>query len=175
MKFVQLLIEEIIGKIDTGDKLLDKYLKELGKVGLLAWHPDLRQFVFDNIDNDFNKSGKYSILSFNRFNKKNKKEINLAVIQASQIRKGIGSSTMKALVGVADKLGYKMALDAEPFGSNWDQKRISLSKLVKFYKKYGFVVDLKAFDGEDPFKSDAEYVKYAKKAGEGVQMYRNPK
>ena len=145
----------------TKDPVLNNFLNALNQKAPLTYNPfDSRNYLY----------GDKASLSFSRFNKKNRNEVELQNLSVFEKGTGIGSSVMQDIISVADALGTKITLDAYPFGG--DQKALGIEPLVNFYKKFGFEADLSAYGGE--FKTEKALVDYAKKNDDSVPMFRNP-
>ncbi len=157
LNFSDFLLENVKHK----DEKLQAFFDELSKRGTLQVNPFFsRELVYNN----------EASLEINRFDKKDRKEIVLQDIAVFNKSQGTGNRVMKDITDSADELGYKITLDAKPFGD--DPKALKIEKLVDFYKKHGFVVDLNAIEG---FRNETSMIKYAKKFNETVPMYREAK
>ena len=145
------------------DEKLNKFLNQLNTKGNLQKNPINRsELIFDD----------KASLEINRFDKGDKNEIVLQDMMVADKGKGEGTRVLKNITDSADDLGYKITLEAKPFGN--DPKSLDIENLVKFYKKGGFEVDLSAYGGE--FNTEQELIDYAKQyTGESVPMFRNPK
>jgi GNAT superfamily N-acetyltransferase len=147
--------------VKVKDQKLQAFFDELSKRGTLQTNPfNPRELIYNE----------EAMLEINRFDKQNRDEISLQDIAVFDKSQGIGNKVMKAITDSADELGYKITLDAKPFGT--DPKALNIEKLVEFYKKHGFIADLKAIGG---FRTESALVKYAKKYKEAVPMYREAK
>lgn len=145
------------------DNKLNDFLIRLSIKGNLVVNPfNNSELIYDD----------KASLEINRFDKGDAKEIALQDIVVFDKGMGGGSGVMKDITDTADELGYRITLDAKPFGN--DPKSLNIENLVKFYQKNGFMIDLSAYDGE--FKSPQEMIDYAIEVpGESIPMYRDPK
>jgi hypothetical protein len=147
----------------TNDKKLNAFLELLNTKGKLMRNPiSSREFIYNDI----------ASLEFNRFEKGDEKEVVLQDIATWKKSQGAGNAVMKDITDTADELGYKLTLDAKPFGQ--DPKSLKIRPLVAFYKKHGFVIDYEQFDGE--FDTDEKWLSYVEEyPKESIPMYREPK
>ena len=143
----------------SNDLILDKFLIELSKLGKLYRNPmNKNELIYnDNI-----------VLEFDRFDKQNKKEVNLKDMMSLDKRKGIGSSTMCNIINVADDLNYDLTLYAKPFGHN----AMPMEILIKFYKSFGFITMPDQY-GTDDVEEIEDYV--ISEPDEGLEMIRKYK
>jgi len=146
----------------SNDKKLNNFLNELSTNGKLETNPiNQREFIYND----------GTSLELNRFDKGDKNEIVLQDINVLDKSKGEGSKVMKDITNTADKLGYKITLEAKPFGR--DPKALDIENLVKFYEKNGFQIDMSAYGGD--FNSREEFIDYAKdNPSESIPMFREP-
>lgn len=145
------------------DPKLNSFYLRLAERGDLMRHPwDRSVYVYKN----------KATINLSAFNTGSRPEINLQTIQTLDPGKGYGREVMQDIIDTADDLGFKLILDASPFGTN--DKYLKVKPLVEFYKKFGFIVDLDGYGGE--FKTEKAMVAYASRLrGEGVPMYRPAK
>lgn len=154
--------EEFINENFSGDKKLNNFLEMLSTKGNLLTNPlNPREYIYNNT----------ASLEFNRFDKGDRNEIAFADIMVLDKGQGHAKKIIKDIVDSADELGYKITLEAKPFGN--DAKRLDIRALVRLYSLFGFIVDLTEYDGD--FKSAEEMIEYAEEYNESVPMYRNPK
>jgi hypothetical protein len=143
------------------DETLNTFLNTLNNTNPLQSNP-LRpgEFIYNN----------KAALEFNRFDKGNRKEVELQDISVVEKGKGEGKAVMKDITNAADKSGITLTLEAKPFGRGGLNKK----DLIDFYKKNGFEVDWKDAYGGD-FNSEQELIDYAlENESEGVPMKRMP-
>jgi hypothetical protein len=145
----------------TKDEILNTFLNALNNTNPLQINPlRPREFIYNN----------KAALEFNRFDKGNRKEVELQDISVVEKGKGEGKAVMKDITNAADKSGVTLTLEAKPFGRGGLNKK----DLIDFYKKNGFEVDWKDAYGGD-FDSEQELIRYAlKNESEGVPMKRTP-
>ena len=144
------------------DEILNNFLNILNDIKSLFVNPiSKKEFIYDN----------RAALEFSRFDKGNRKEIELQDIAVFDKGKGQGMSVMKDITDAADKAGITLTLEAKPFGTGGLEKK----DLINFYKKNGFVVDYEeAYGGE--FDNEKDLIDYALEyESEGVPMKRTPK
>ncbi len=154
--------EEFINENFSGDKKLNNFLEMLSTKGNLLTNPlNPREYIYNNT----------ASLEFNRFDKGDRNEITFADIMVLDKGQGHAKKIIKDIVDSADELGYKITLEAKPFGN--DAKRLNIQALVRLYSLFGFIVDLTEYDGD--FKSAEEMIEYAEEYNESVPMYRDPK
>lgn len=155
-------VQEVEERNFSNDKVLNRFLNRLSSLGGLEIPFFGDGFVYN---------GK-ALVEFDRFDKGGRNEVALRSIMAiDDTGKGVGSEVMSDITSAADELGTKLTLYASPFGT----KAMSPSKLVSFYKKFGFTIDLnEAFGGD--FSSEKSLLEYLdENPGEGVDMVREPK
>jgi hypothetical protein len=153
--------QEVEERDFSNDKVLNRFLNRLSSLGGLEIPFFGDGFVYN---------GK-ALVEFDRFDKGDRNEVALRSIMAiDDTGKGVGSEVMSDITSAADELGTKLTLYASPFGT----KAMSPSKLVSFYKKFGFTIDLNdAFGGD--FSSEKSLLEYLdENPGEGVDMVRDP-
>lgn len=145
----------------TKDEILNTFLNTLNNTNPLLVNPlRPREFIYNN----------QAALEFSRFDKGNRKEVELQDISVVEKGKGEGKAVMKDITNAADKSGITLTLEAKPFGRGGLNKK----DLINFYKKNGFEVDWKNAYGGD-FNSEQELIRYAlKNESEGVPMKRMP-
>lgn len=146
----------------SNDVKLENYLTALSEKGKLERHPFTpRELIYNST----------ASIKVDRFDKGDRDEISLQNIFVYEKGTGNGSRVMQDIIDVADELGYKITLDAKPFGN--DQDMLQIRPLVNFYENFGFKVDLSEYGGE--FTSRDEMVDYAEESGEAVPMIRDTK
>jgi GNAT superfamily N-acetyltransferase len=161
-KETKVVAQEVEERDFSNDKVLNRFLNRLSSLGGLEIPFFGDGFVYN---------GK-ALVEFDRFDKGDRNEVALRSIMAiDDTGKGVGSEVMSDITSAADELGTKLTLYASPFGT----KAMSPSKLVSFYKKFGFTIDLnEAFGGD--FSSEESLLEYLdENPGEGVDMVREPK
>ena len=153
--------QEVEERDFSNDKVLNRFLNRLSSLGGLEIPFFGDGFVYN---------GK-ALVEFDRFDKGDRNEVALRSIMAiDDTGKGVGSEVMSDITSAADELGTKLTLYASPFGT----KAMSPSKLVSFYKKFGFTIDLNGAFGGD-FSSEESLLEYLdENPGEGVDMVRAP-
>lgn len=138
------------------DEILDEYIEEIRRENSLVVSPFNRdELILNN----------YAIIELDRFDKHQRREVNIKDISVFDKKKGFGTKAMDILTKAADSLEIDLTLHAKPFGRETMNKR----DLVKFYKKYGFKTVLGQF-GEDDEKEIEEYV--FSEESEGLDMFR---
>lgn len=138
------------------DEILDEYIEEIRKGNSLIVSPvNSSELILNN----------YAIIELDRFDKHQRREINLKDISVFDKKKGFGTKAMDILTKAADAIGVDLTLHAKPFGLNTMGKR----ELVKFYKKYGFKTVPGQFDVDDENEIE-EYV--FSEESEGLDMFR---
>lgn len=159
-RFKEFFINE---NIKTNDSILDEFLNELNNI-----HPlqpsglSRNEFIYDE----------KALLIFNRFDKRDRNEIELQNISVFDKGERIGSSVMKDITDIADKLSITLTLEAKPFGRHIDG--LDKENLINFYKKNGFETDMSSFGGD--FETEEEMVDYViSENTEGLSMIRKPK
>ena len=160
-KETKVVAQEVEERDFSNDKVLNRFLNRLSSLGGLEIPFFGDGFVYN---------GK-ALVEFDRFDKADRNEVALRSIMAiDDTGKGVGSEVMSDITSTADELGTKLTLYASPFGT----KAMSPSKLVSFYKKFGFTIDLNdAFGGD--FSSEKSLLEYLdENPGEGVEMIREP-
>ncbi len=160
-KETKVVAQEVEERDFSNDKVLNRFLNRLSSLGGLEIPFFGDGFVYN---------GK-ALVEFDRFDKGDRNEVALRSIMAiDDTGKGVGSEVMSDITSAADELGTKLTLYASPFGT----KAMSPSKLVSFYKKFGFTIDLNdAFGGD--FSSEKSLLEYLdENPGEGVDMVRAP-
>jgi hypothetical protein len=148
-------------KTYSSDPKLESFFDALAKRGTLEVSPiNRRELVYN---------GGQALLEINRFDKQDRDEIYLQDISTPEKGVGNGTKTMQDIVSAADELGYKVTLEAKPFGNDPDM--LEVRPLVNFYEKFGFKVDLSAYGGD--FTSKEEMIQYAEdNPSESVPMFR---
>lgn len=144
------------------DPMLDVFYSEINKKVPLSRNPFMpSEFMY----------GDKAMLNLSRFDMKDRREVEFRDVMVLDKKQGTGTKIMEHLIEVADKLNYKVKLYAKPFGEG----KMDIASLVKFYKKFGFVVDWeRAYGGE--FNSEKELMDYVKdNPDEGMPMYRPAK
>lgn len=110
----------------------------VAKVKTMFYNEGQNNYVFWNHEGNLIPHGKENskdIASYVQFElvPKQQNKVEVKWIQATPMRSGRGSQAMKILQDLAQKDGIALTLFP------WDKGQISQSKLIKFYKKQGFV------------------------------------
>ena len=156
--------KEVNQKSFSKDPILNSFLNKLDNKGSLIKNPiSNREFIYNE----------EAALEFNRFEKGDRNEIALQDIAVSEKGKGIGSKVMKDITNIADELGIKLTLSANPFGS--DPKMLGKRMLIDFYKKNGFKVS-EEYLTDLEFDSERDAIDYVLEyPDEALDMEREPK
>lgn len=146
----------------TNDQVTNSFLNALNEKSNVSKNTiDNKSFIY----------GDKASLELSRFDKGDRNEIAIQSISTFDKGKGVGKQVMKDITDTADELGVTLTLDAKPFGN----EGLSKEQLINFYKKNGFVADIKEMFGGE-FESEQELIDYVvnEEPEVALQMTREP-